>query len=106
MGAGTTSTTTTNTTTTAAATTAGRWSRVGGLRPHSLPYQSPLGPASLHYSLSPPLQVVEGGLRPALKKGWPPLLCALLEECWHVQPVRRPGMREVCGRLRELLSVK
>ena len=51
-------------------------------------------------------QVVEGGLRPALKKGWPPLLCALLEECWHVQPVRRPGMREVCGRLRELLSVK
>lgn len=57
-------------------------------------------------TLSPPLQVVEGGLRPALKKGWPPLLCALLEECWHVQPVRRPGMREVCGRLRELLSVK
>ena len=48
----TTSTTTTNTTTTAAATTAGRWSRVGGLRPHYLPYQSPLGPASLHYSLS------------------------------------------------------
>ena len=49
-------------------------------------------------------QVVDGGQRPPLKKGWPPLLCALLEDCWHVQPVRRPGMREVCGRLRKLLD--
>ena len=78
----------------------------GGWAAASLP-TLPITPgASLTPLLTPPLQVVEGGLRPALKKGWPPLLCALLEECWHVQPVRRPGMREVCGRLRELLSVK
>ena len=49
--------------------------------------------------------MTEGGLRPPLKKGWPPLLCALLEECWHAQPVQRPGMREVCARLRRLIEM-
>ena len=49
-------------------------------------------------------QVVEGGQRPPLKKGWPPQLGILLEECWHEQPARRPQMLEVCQRLSSILE--
>ena len=48
--------------------------------------------------------MVEGVLRPPLKRGWPAELCTLLQECWHVTPERRPRTASVHARLRELCA--
>jgi len=50
--------------------------------------------------------VVEQHHRPPLRKGWPPQLGALLQQCWHKEPTLRPPMREVCRRLRDLVAAQ
>jgi len=48
--------------------------------------------------------VVHGGKRPRIPKQWPACVRSLLVECWHPDPSRRPGFREVLRRIEAMLS--
>jgi serine/threonine protein kinase len=39
--------------------------------------------------------VIGRGDRPAIRAKWPPSLRALLAECWHAEPNKRPEFREL-----------
>ena len=47
---------------------------------------------------------IQKGVRPKCPKKWPPALTQLLGECWLGEPEKRPEMKDIIPRLREVLA--
>jgi hypothetical protein len=45
---------------------------------------------------------IQKGVRPKCPKKWPPALTQLLGECWLGEPEKRPEMKDIIPRLREV----
>lgn len=50
--------------------------------------------------------VVSEGLRPLMQPQTPPSLAQLLEDCWHLDPARRPTASQLVDRLAALMKDK
>ena len=81
--------------------------RFGTARPPALPLLTPLlSPHRPFRDLSTDTFTmgIQKGVRPKCPKKWPPALTQLLGECWLGEPEKRPEMKDIIPRLREVLA--
>ena len=79
--------------------------RFGTARPPALPLLTPLlSPHRPFRDLSTDTFTmgIQKGVRPKCPKKWPPALTQLLGECWLGEPEKRPEMKDIIPRLREV----
>ena len=86
---------------------AARHLRFGTARPPAFPLLTPLlSPHRPFRDLSTDTFTmgIQKGVRPKCPKKWPPALTQLLGECWLGEPEKRPEMKDIIPRLREVLA--